>query len=388
MCEGSWSLPDTSGKLFPEELTRARAYPPPPPHLGPTLQVQDGRSTSYPSLLSHLTSMYLNTPVLALPVAKRQLPGPSLRSFHPLASSLPCDFHLLNLRTLQAEVSVPPHSAPQGQAPAFPHPDSSRAQYCLLGSRALPPGSPECPGPPTAPCVSVTQDDALPSAETALILHRKGFDCGLEAKNLGFNCTTSQGKVSAAQVWAGKREGCREGGSEGGTGGGGPSRAFWREREKLLTGEKQARPGGGTFWGRASSRRRGLREQRPLSDEVGNPRKKTPKATTLLFGKLYSWLKPVLIGTSACHGPCGHQRVQRGPRRGPQGPTCREAPCRLREALQEVTGRIEEERPAQPRTVFLSTGGPGEPLPRPGRGFPAADLPDVTVPSGLTLQQH
>ncbi|XP_064336664.1 alpha-mannosidase 2x isoform X3 [Camelus dromedarius] len=112
-------------------------------------EVQDGLSTSYPSLLSHLTSMYLNTPVLALPVAKRQLPGPALRSFHPLASSVPCDFHLLNLRTLQAE------------------------------------------------------DDSLPSAETALILHRKGFDCGLEAKNLGFNCTTSQGKVALGSLFHG-----------------------------------------------------------------------------------------------------------------------------------------------------------------------------------------
>ncbi|KAF7466985.1 Hypothetical predicted protein [Marmota monax] len=103
-------------------------------------EVQEGRSTSYPSLLSHLTSMYLNTPVLALPVAKRQLPGSSLHSFHPLASALPCDFHLLNLRTLPGE------------------------------------------------------EDNLPSSDTAFILHRKGFDCSLEAKNLGFNCTTSQGK--------------------------------------------------------------------------------------------------------------------------------------------------------------------------------------------------
>ncbi|XP_057575918.1 alpha-mannosidase 2x isoform X8 [Hippopotamus amphibius kiboko] len=112
-------------------------------------EVQDGPSTSYPSLLSHLTSMYLNTPVLALPVAKRQPPGPALRSFCPLAASLPCDFHLLNLRTLQAE------------------------------------------------------DDSLPSAETALLLHRKGFDCGLEAKNLGFNCTTSQGKVALGSLFHG-----------------------------------------------------------------------------------------------------------------------------------------------------------------------------------------
>ncbi|KAM9711899.1 alpha-mannosidase 2x isoform 4-T8 [Dama dama] len=112
-------------------------------------EVREGPSTSYPSLLSHLTSMYLNTPVLALPVARRQAPGPALRSFHPLASSLPCDFHLLNLRTLQAE------------------------------------------------------EDGLPSAETALLLHRKGFDCGLEAKNLGFNCTTSQGKVALGSLFHG-----------------------------------------------------------------------------------------------------------------------------------------------------------------------------------------
>uniref|UniRef100_A0A4X2KH64 Alpha-mannosidase n=1 Tax=Vombatus ursinus TaxID=29139 RepID=A0A4X2KH64_VOMUR len=112
-------------------------------------KVQDGRPTSFPSLLSHLTSMHLNTPVMALPVAREQPGGPTLRSFQPLASSLPCDIHLLNLRTLQAE------------------------------------------------------DDKLPSSETALILHRKGFDCGLEAKNLGFNCTTSQGKVALGSLFQG-----------------------------------------------------------------------------------------------------------------------------------------------------------------------------------------
>ncbi|KAK2490192.1 hypothetical protein MC885_016931, partial [Smutsia gigantea] len=115
----------------------------------PSREVPDGPSASYPSLLSHLTSMHLNAPELALPVARRRLPGPGLRSFHPLASSLPCDLHLLNLRALQA------------------------------------------------------QDDSLPSAETALILHRKGFDCGLEAKNLGFNCTTSQGKVALGSLFHG-----------------------------------------------------------------------------------------------------------------------------------------------------------------------------------------
>uniref|UniRef100_A0A8C0IPV6 Uncharacterized protein n=1 Tax=Chelonoidis abingdonii TaxID=106734 RepID=A0A8C0IPV6_CHEAB len=87
--------------------------------------------------------MHLNAEVLAMPVAREKPAPPALRSFRPLSATVPCDFHILNLRTLQAEV----------------------------------------------------RDDSLPSAEMALILHRKGFDCGLEAKHLAFNCTTSQGKV-------------------------------------------------------------------------------------------------------------------------------------------------------------------------------------------------
>lgn len=43
--------------------------------------------------------------------------------------------------------------------------------------------------------VSVTQGGWLAPRSSCAFLHRKGFDCGLEAKNLGFNCTTSQGKV-------------------------------------------------------------------------------------------------------------------------------------------------------------------------------------------------
>nr|XP_037843596.1 alpha-mannosidase 2x isoform X1 [Chlorocebus sabaeus]XP_037843597.1 alpha-mannosidase 2x isoform X1 [Chlorocebus sabaeus] len=140
-------------------------------------EVQDSHSTSYPSLLSHLTSMYLNTPALALPVARTQLPGPGLRSFHPLASSLPCDFHLLNLRTLQAE-----------------HCLWAEVLLYLQSLKAL---------HPLPWALSVIQEDTLPSAEMALILHRKGFDCGLEAKNLGFNCTTSQGKVALGSLFHG-----------------------------------------------------------------------------------------------------------------------------------------------------------------------------------------
>ncbi|XP_040536300.1 alpha-mannosidase 2x isoform X1 [Gallus gallus] len=111
-------------------------------------KVQDGRPVSFPSLLSHFTSMHLNAEALVLPVAQQPAP-PALRSFAPLSTTLPCDFHILNLRTLQAE------------------------------------------------------DDSLPSAEAALILHRKGFDCSLEAKNLGFNCTTSQGQLALGSLFQG-----------------------------------------------------------------------------------------------------------------------------------------------------------------------------------------
>ncbi|KAL2300890.1 hypothetical protein Nmel_013784 [Mimus melanotis] len=111
--------------------------------------VQDERPISFPSLLSHITSVHLNAEALVMPVALEKPALPALRSFVPLATTLPCDFHILNLRTLQAE------------------------------------------------------DDSLPSAEAALILHRKGFDCSLEAKNLGFNCTTSQGKLSLGGLFQG-----------------------------------------------------------------------------------------------------------------------------------------------------------------------------------------
>uniref|UniRef100_A0A663MPP5 Alpha-mannosidase n=1 Tax=Athene cunicularia TaxID=194338 RepID=A0A663MPP5_ATHCN len=104
----------------------------------------DGRPISFPSLLSHITSMHLNAEALVMPVAQEK---PALRSFTPLSTTLPCDFHILNLRMLQ--------------------------------------------------------DDSLPSAEAALILHRKGFDCSLEAKNLGFNCTTSQGKLALGSLFQG-----------------------------------------------------------------------------------------------------------------------------------------------------------------------------------------
>uniref|UniRef100_A0A8C1MSC4 Alpha-mannosidase n=1 Tax=Cyprinus carpio TaxID=7962 RepID=A0A8C1MSC4_CYPCA len=102
----------------------------------------DSRPVSFPSLLSHMTSTILNHEVLALPVLPRKHGVPPMRTFAPLAGTLPCDFHLLNLRSIQS------------------------------------------------------QDAYSPSPYTALLLHRLGLDCGLEAQNPGFNCSTTQGQVS------------------------------------------------------------------------------------------------------------------------------------------------------------------------------------------------
>uniref|UniRef100_A0A8B9KQE2 Alpha-mannosidase n=1 Tax=Astyanax mexicanus TaxID=7994 RepID=A0A8B9KQE2_ASTMX len=104
---------------------------------------------SFPSLLSHMTSSILNHEVLALPVIPKKRGVPPLRTFAPLANALPCDFRLLNLRSIQ------------------------------------------------------NQDAQSPSLYTALLLHRLGLDCGLEAQNPGFNCTTTQGKLAVSALFRG-----------------------------------------------------------------------------------------------------------------------------------------------------------------------------------------
>ncbi|XP_051548629.1 alpha-mannosidase 2x-like isoform X2 [Myxocyprinus asiaticus] len=110
----------------------------------------DSRPVSFPSLLSHMTSAILNHEVLALPVLPRKHGVPPLRTFAPLAGTLPCDFHLLNLRSIQSP-----------------------------------------------------QDAHSPSPFTALLLHRLGLDCGLEAQNPGFNCTTTQGQLPISGLFRG-----------------------------------------------------------------------------------------------------------------------------------------------------------------------------------------
>lgn len=111
--------------------------------------VVDRGSVSFPSLLSHITSAILNHDVLALPVNLKKEGVPRIRTFSPLAASLPCDFHLLNLRSIQG------------------------------------------------------QDTNTPSPYAALLLHRLGLDCGLELNNPGFNCTTTQGKLTVSGLFRG-----------------------------------------------------------------------------------------------------------------------------------------------------------------------------------------
>ncbi|XP_023257618.1 alpha-mannosidase 2-like [Seriola lalandi dorsalis] len=82
-----------------------------------------GASVEHLSLLAHLTSLSLSHPPVIM-VAQSDSQLPKLSPFRPLRSSLPCDIHLLNLRTLED-----------------------------------------------------AQEAGSPSEEVALLLHRKGFDC-------------------------------------------------------------------------------------------------------------------------------------------------------------------------------------------------------------------
>ncbi|KAF1387016.1 hypothetical protein PFLUV_G00100890 [Perca fluviatilis] len=111
-------------------------------------KMMDSATTSFPSILSHMTNSFLNHEVLALPVLPKRRGIPPLQTFAPLKSLLPCDFHLLNLRSIQSQ-----------------------------------------------------QDPNSPSPYTAMILHRLALDCGLEAQNLGFNCTTTQGQLSVSGLF-------------------------------------------------------------------------------------------------------------------------------------------------------------------------------------------
>uniref|UniRef100_A0AAR2JZ81 Alpha-mannosidase n=1 Tax=Pygocentrus nattereri TaxID=42514 RepID=A0AAR2JZ81_PYGNA len=95
---------------------------------------------SYPSLLSHISYMYLNHPFMPI-VTSLDSTVLALAPYSPLSSPFPCDIHLVNLRTIQSQV------------------------------------------------------EGGPSEQAALILHRKGFDCSISTKNTGLLCRTTGGKV-------------------------------------------------------------------------------------------------------------------------------------------------------------------------------------------------
>uniref|UniRef100_A0A673FXM1 Alpha-mannosidase n=1 Tax=Sinocyclocheilus rhinocerous TaxID=307959 RepID=A0A673FXM1_9TELE len=96
---------------------------------------------SYPSILSHMSYMYLNHPLISMAVNQRS-DNPSLTPYSPLSASFPCDMHLVNLRAIQSK-----------------------------------------------------EEGGGPSEQAALILHRKGFDCGFSNRNTGLLCTTTRGKI-------------------------------------------------------------------------------------------------------------------------------------------------------------------------------------------------
>ncbi|TMS05835.1 Alpha-mannosidase 2x [Larimichthys crocea] len=69
-------------------------------------KMTDSATNSFPSILSHTTNAFLNHEVLALPVLPKRRGIPPLQTFAPLKSILPCDFHLVNLRSIQSQLSV------------------------------------------------------------------------------------------------------------------------------------------------------------------------------------------------------------------------------------------------------------------------------------------
>lgn len=116
---------------------------------GVNMEEEKKSPVSYPSLLSHLTSSFLNHPFLPMVLtAKLSSPAVELLSeLHLLQSSLPCDIHLVNLRTIQSKMGK---------------------DY---------------------------------SDEAALILHRKGFDCQFSSRGTGLSCSTTQGKMSVPKLF-------------------------------------------------------------------------------------------------------------------------------------------------------------------------------------------
>ncbi|TRY91811.1 hypothetical protein DNTS_012444 [Danionella cerebrum] len=112
----------------------------------PSPQNAETAPYSYPSILSHMTYMYLNHPLIPMAITQ-QADSPSVAPYLPVNAPFPCDMHLVNLRTIQAQEGKPG-----------------------------------------------------PSDQAALILHRKGFDCGFSNRNTGLLCTGTHGKIDLQEL--------------------------------------------------------------------------------------------------------------------------------------------------------------------------------------------
>ncbi|KAJ8385504.1 hypothetical protein AAFF_G00185400 [Aldrovandia affinis] len=109
---------------------------------------EHSQPVSYPSLLSHISSMFLNHPLIPMAISL-DFESASLSPFSPLVSSLPCDVHMVNLRTIQSK-----------------------------------------------------EEGGGPSNEAALILHRRGFHCEFSNRNTGLLCTTTRGKILVEKLFS------------------------------------------------------------------------------------------------------------------------------------------------------------------------------------------
>ncbi|KAI1905296.1 hypothetical protein AGOR_G00014640 [Albula goreensis] len=109
---------------------------------------EKARPVSYPSVLSHVSSMFLNHPFIPMALSL-DFQSFQLSPYSPLASPLPCDVHLVNLRTIQSK-----------------------------------------------------KEGSGPSDEAALILHRRGFDCDFSNRNTGLLCTTTRGKILTEKLFS------------------------------------------------------------------------------------------------------------------------------------------------------------------------------------------
>lgn len=116
---------------------------------------------------------------------------PKLHPFRPLDTSLPCDIHLLNLRTLE-DTQVSTHQRKHKEK-----------MFHISGFIAITDQPAGSTMKKIWPFLSLfdKQEAGSPSQEVALLLHRKGFDCSA-APQPPLQCTwSSQEEVIKIDLW-------------------------------------------------------------------------------------------------------------------------------------------------------------------------------------------